>query len=89
MSGARRRERGGGEGRWLPDVGVDSLPRPPAIPRSVASLYFAIFAFDMRWVKWNTDTDGPFGADMSVLFVRYTKEIPVQSGVTLKLALWG
>lgn len=30
---------------------------PGAMPRSVASLYFLIFAFDIRDVKWNTCTD--------------------------------
>lgn len=57
---------GDGEACTIPDVGVDSLPDPPAMPRSVASLYFRIFALDMRDVKWNTCTEGAFEPDMSV-----------------------
>ena len=42
-----------GEGEaWLVTAdGVESLPEPPAMPRSVANLYFRIFALDMREVK--------------------------------------
>lgn len=37
------------------------------MPRSVANLYFRIFALDMREVKWKTCTEGALGPDMSVV----------------------
>ena len=44
---------GDGVGCTLPEVGVGAraLPDPEAMPRSVASLYFLIFALDIREVK--------------------------------------